>query len=267
MEFCECYLKGRRKQSRKKAVFPAGGVMNFYIASCVFTQRYPELSFRIQDYIQKRNELSIVRCCVPHYKEKEFEEKLPAALREAWMSHPSSADFQAGDTVYSLCHNCSAIIDEWKTGVNTKSLWEYILEDEQFVYPDFHGEEFYIQDCWRAGDRKEEQMAVRAILKKMNITILELPDNFEKTRFCGNSLYRPAPPRNLKLAPERFVKNAEGMFRDCSMEEQKQIMTEYCSRFKGHKVIAYCHYCHEGLKLGHADAFHLAQLLFPEDLK
>ena len=132
MEFCECYLKDRRKQSRKKAVFPAGGAMNFYIASCVFTQRYPELSFRIQDYIQKRNELSIVRCCVPHYKEKEFEEKLPAALREAWMSHPSSADFQAGDTVYSLCHNCSAIIDEWKTGVNTKSLWECDSEEDEY---------------------------------------------------------------------------------------------------------------------------------------
>ena len=76
--------------------------MKYYIASCVFTQRYPELSFRIQEYIQKRNELTIVRCCVPHYKEKEFEEKLPGSLREAWMSHPSSADFTRGYSILTL---------------------------------------------------------------------------------------------------------------------------------------------------------------------
>ncbi|MDO5110046.1 MAG: hypothetical protein Q4D59_08970 [Erysipelotrichaceae bacterium] len=236
--------------------------MKYYIASCVFTQRYPELSFRIQEYIQKRNELTIVRCCVPHYKEKEFEEKLPGSLREVWMSHPSSADFQPGDTVYSLCHNCSAIIDEWKTGVTAKSLWEYILEDEQFVYPDLHGEKIYVQDCWRAKDRRSEQEAVREILRRMNITVLELDENFENVSFCGNSLYRPAPPRNLKLAPERFVKNAEGKFRDCTPDEQKQIMTEYCRQFENRKVISYCHYCHEGLLLGGAEAFHLAELLF-----
>lgn len=241
--------------------------MNYYISSCVFTQRYPALSFRIQKYIRKRNELTVVRCCVPHYKEKEFEEKLPETLREVWMTYPSSADFQPGDIVYSLCHNCSAIIDEWKNGVVTRSLWEYILEDDRFVFPDLRGEEIYVQDCWRAKDRREEQEAVREILRRMNIKVLELDENFEKTDFCGNSLYRPAPPRNLKLAPERFVRNARGKFCNCSLDEQKQIMSEYCARFRGHKVIAYCHYCHEGLLMGNAEAFHLAQLLFQEKVK
>lgn len=238
--------------------------MNYYIASCVFTQRYPQISFQIQEYIRERKELEIVRCCVPHYKEKEFEEKLPPECRSPWMSYPSSADFQPGDTVYSLCHNCSAIIDEWKTALKTKSLWEYILADEQFIYPDLKGEKIYIQDCWRAKERRDEQEAVREILKKMNVTVLELDDNYEKTEFCGNSLYRPAPPRNLKLAPDRFVRNAQGKFSDCTLEEQKRIMSEYCQRFGNYKVIAYCHYCHEGLLLGGAQAFHLAELLFPE---
>ena len=70
---------------------------------------------------------------------------------------------------------------------------------------------------------------------------------------------------NRKLSersPERFVKNAEGKFRDCTPDEQKQIMTEYCRQFENRKVISYCHYCHEGLLLGGAEAFHLAELLF-----
>ena len=30
--------------------------------------------------------------------------------------------------------------------------------------------------------------------------------DFERTKFCGYSLYQPQPPRNPKLAPKRFLK-------------------------------------------------------------
>lgn len=42
--------------------------MNYYIASCVFTAKYPELSSRIQEYVELSSNLSIVRCCVPGWK-------------------------------------------------------------------------------------------------------------------------------------------------------------------------------------------------------
>ena len=32
-----------------------------YIASCVFTRDYPELSLRIQDYLKQRFEIEIIR--------------------------------------------------------------------------------------------------------------------------------------------------------------------------------------------------------------
>ena len=54
----------------------------------------------------------------------------------------------------------------------------------------------------------------------MNINIVELENNYEKTNFCGDSLYKSAPPRNLKLAPNRFVKNANGKFIPHSIEER-----------------------------------------------
>ena len=34
-----------------------------YIASCVFTRDYPELSLRIQDYLKERFGMEIIRCC------------------------------------------------------------------------------------------------------------------------------------------------------------------------------------------------------------
>ena len=121
---------------------------------------------------------------------------------------PDSGDFQPGDTVYSLCHNCSAILEESKPGVIVTSLWEYIAADGSFPLPELTGRTMILQDCWRAFDRTGEQDAVRTLLQRMGVSITELPDNREQTNFCGVSVLRPAPPRNLKLAPQRFSRNA-----------------------------------------------------------
>ncbi|MBR2187855.1 MAG: hypothetical protein IJ860_00365 [Eubacterium sp.] len=236
--------------------------MNYYIASCVFTTQYPELSFRIQEYIAKRDDVQIVRCCVPQYKLQEFSGKVPESLRSRWEALPDSAAFGGGDTVYSLCHNCSAIIDEWRPGAKASSLWELILQDPDFAYPDYKGKEIFVQDCWRARDRREEQDAVRELLRRMNFQALEQQENYEKTAFCGISLLRPAPPRNLKLAPKRFVDGAQGLFLPHTEAEQKAMMEAYGSRFGDREVAAYCHYCVEGLLLGGVRAKHLAELLF-----
>ena len=90
---------------------------NYYIASCVFTSQFPELSFRIQEYIKNRWGYEIVRCCVPKYKLREFENRMPDdESREKWSSLPDSGCFREGDQVYSLCHNCNNIIGEMHPG-------------------------------------------------------------------------------------------------------------------------------------------------------
>ena len=240
---------------------------SYFIAACVFTERYPELGRVIREYIRSRD-LPITRCCVPGYKLRSFTEKMPEGpLRDEWAALPDCADFAPGDTVYSLCHNCAAVIEETKPGVRIRSLWELILEDADFPFPDYHGRPMTAQDCWRARDRAEEQAAVRALMRRMNIEIVELEERGERTEFCGNSLYRPAPPRNLKLAPKRFVEGAKGKFQPHSEAEQEAIMRAYAERFAVREVAAYCHYCVEGLKLGGLRAHHLAALLFrPETM-
>lgn len=137
-----------------------------------------------------------------------------------------------------------------------------ILEDTDFPYPDYKREVISLQDCWRSRDNAQEQAAVRKLLEKMNFTVRELPENHEKTEFCGVSLYRPAPPRNLKLAPRRFVENAPGKFLPHTREEQTELMQQHCAQISTDKVVAYCHYCLEGLLLGGKNARHLGQLLF-----
>lgn len=238
---------------------------SYYIASCNFTSQFPELSLRIQKYAEERYGLTVVRCCIPNYKLKMNEEKMPEGrLREAWKSLPDSAAFESGDEIYSLCHNCNNIIEEMHEGVHVHSLFELIDQDDAFVFPDFHGMHAFVQDCWRSRERKEEQDAVRSLLTKMNIHFEEAREHHEQTDFCGISLLRPQPARNPRLAPKQYVEQAEGKFLEHTEEEQKKLMEEYCMQFGKEKVICYCHYCLEGLLAGNADACHLAHLLFGE---
>ena len=237
----------------------------FYIASCVFTEEYPQLSIKIQNYISKRFNIQIIRCCVANYKVEEFENRMPEWYRKQWKNIKHYEKYPAGSTMISLCHNCSAIFEERHPEINLMSLWELILTDDKFVYPNLNGEKITIQDCWRSKENFAEQEAVRKILQRMNIEIVELAENHDKTKFCGYSLYQPQPPRNAKLAQKRFVEGAKGLFQEHSQEEKFQLMKNYCEQITTDKIIAYCHYCVRGLKLGGKNAFHLAELLFNDE--
>lgn len=233
---------------------------HIYIASCVFTKQYPALSKKIREYILNRFHMRIIRCCAANYKVEAFEKDMPAGYQTAWKRIPHYQEFESGETMVSICHNCSAIFQESRPDIHVKSIWELLLEDDSFAYPDYHQESMTLQDCWRAKGNDAEKAAVRELIQRMNIRLVELPEPQED--FCGISLYRPAPPRNLKMAPKRFVQGAPGKFQAHTPEEQKQLMETYCRKFKTDKVIAYCHYCAAGLNLGGKQGIHLGELLF-----
>lgn len=238
--------------------------MNYYISGCVFAVKYPELSKRIQDYAAGKG-LTVVRCCTPGWKVKEYEDKTPEGeLREHWSALPHTAEFTSDDETWSLCHNCSNILEESVPGIGVHSLWELIDQDSDFVFPDYSGMKVTVQDCWRSRERAEEQEAVRSLLRKMNIEFVEAEEHHAETDFCGTSLYRPQVARNPKMAPKHYLEGAVGKFEPHTEEEQKSIMLEYCSRYTTETVVCYCHYCLEGLLVGGADGRHIAHLLFPE---
>lgn len=234
----------------------------FYVASCVFTEGEPDLSRKVQNYIRERFNLPIIRCCVDKYKVLAFEERMPADYREEWRAIKHFEKFPAGSTMISICHNCSAIFEERHPEILRESIWELILSDENFSYPNYHGEEITVQDCWRSKENFAEQEAVRELLRRMNFKIVELPENHKRTKFCGYSLYQPQPPRNSALAPKRFLYGAQNLFQEHTPEQKKSLMEEHCAHIRTEKVAAYCHYCVRGLKLGNKNAFHLAELLF-----
>lgn len=234
----------------------------FYVAGCVFTRENPEVSEKIQNYISNRYQFPIIRCCVSKYKVLEFEKAMPEWYIDKWKEIPHFNEFEDGSTMVSICHNCSAIFEEQKPLIKRMSVWELILQDESFPFPDYNHEKMTIQDCWRSKENYAEQESVRKLLQKMNIDIVELENNYDKTEFCGISLYQEQPSRNAKLAPRRFIERASGKFMPHTDEEKTNIMRLYCNQFKTDKVIAYCHYCITGLNTGGVEGVHLAELLF-----
>jgi hypothetical protein len=56
------------------------------------------------------------------------------------------------------------------------------------------------------------------------------------------------------------------MFVTHTEEEQKQLMEEHCQQYQTEKVVAYCHYCTEGLRLAGQPHYHIAELLFPNNI-
>ena len=68
---------------------------------------------------------------------------------------------------------------------------------------------------------------MRELLRRMNIEIVEIPENHEHTKFCGISLYQPQPARNPKLAPKRFLEGAKGLFQEHTQEEKKRLMEQH----------------------------------------
>ena len=121
---------------------------SYYIASCLFTAQFPELSLKIQEYIQSKSDIQIVRCCIPNYMVEKHTKRIPEGnVQEAWKELPVSEVFQPKDKVYSICHNCTNIVEEWREGVEVISLWELIDQDPNFPFPNYEGMEVTIQDC------------------------------------------------------------------------------------------------------------------------
>lgn len=113
--------------------------MNYYIASCVFTERFPELSEKIRNYVKNNYDMEIVRCCTPGWKVKIHEDRMPEGkLYDEWKDLPQSKVFTLQDAIWSLCPNCMNIAEEWRNAT-VHSLWEQIDRDPHFPFPDYHG--------------------------------------------------------------------------------------------------------------------------------
>ena len=209
----------------------------YYYPSCKFIVRFPEISKKMTAYFASNYDVR--NCCRADFK-----------------------SLTSDDMVVYLCNTCAAFFEESSSSKKIVSVWEVIAADKNFAYPNHEGKCLTIQDCWRTHDNPSQQNAVRAILNAMNIEIAEQNDNRERTTFCGKSLYEPLPDGYEVLAPNRLVKEAQGLFIPHSEEEKDAIMKEHCESIETDGVVCYCLACLRGVDSGGKSGVHLAELVF-----
>lgn len=213
-----------------------------YFPSCKFTAYSPESSRKTKQYLQDNYDVQIAGCCRPGHK----------SVTEK-------------DTVIYICNTCAAFCRESTPAHNVLSIWELLLQDKKFPFLDHKGKAITLQDCWRTYDNRAQQEAVREILRLMNIEILEMEENYDQTKFCGTSLLEALSKQNGELAPQRFIKNADGFFTSHTPEEQETLMKNHCETIQTDEVVSYCVACVKGINLGGKQGIHLLDLLFPVD--
>ena len=216
--------------------------MKYYFPSCKFTQLRPDTSEKVKSFMASAG-FRVVGCCRPGHK----------AL-SGW-----------SDTVVTVCETCSIIIGENRPSAKVISLYEFIDGQPDFPFPDYKGERIILQDCYRAKAKETEKAAVRSVLRKMHVEIVELTGTEEEINFDGSFLFGPMRPDNFTLAPRRFAEIKEDM-QPKSPEEIKAWLQKYCQRFTTERAACYCNSCLTGLAQGLPEdkrAVHVAELLFP----
>lgn len=211
-----------------------------FFPSCKTAAALPEESARLAEYLQTRHGIAPIGCCRTHH-----------------------SDLQPGDTALTVCNNCMNIISE-NAQADIVSVWELIDEDDTFQFPDWHGEQITLQDCWLSHERSKEQDAVRSLMRKMNIEIVEMEEMRADNRFCGTILVMPMAASTAKLAHRHYVEEHPEMFTPLPKEEWPAHFAKHCGKIATPKVACYCKSCWDGLNLGGSQALHLLQLLFPK---
>lgn len=211
----------------------------YYFPSCKATAQFKDASAKARKYIKDKYGIAPIGCCRPNHKK-----------------------LAADDTAIVVCNNCAAIIEE-NSEASIQFLWQVIDEDNSFVFPDYSGEKMTIQDCWIAFEKRSVQDTVRSLLRKMNITVVELEENYESTKFCGVNLLSPCTKSNAELAHKRYVEDFPHMFTPMEPTEQVEHFQKHCAQIKTEKVVCYCKFCTDAINMGGKKGIHLLELLFP----
>ncbi len=167
------------------------------------------------------------------------------------------------DTAVCICNNCMAMIDEDADNGTLDNIWILIDNDPDFPLPHYEGKKMGIQDCGRAYDRTDVQNAVRSLMVKMDIEVIELPDAHDESRFCGESFLKAAPKQDAGFAPKRYVEDAQsrGIFTPVEPDLIKGKMEEHAAGIPTEEVCCYCTACDAGLEAGGKSAVNIIELV------
>ena len=205
---------------------------NIYFPSCNFSAASPLAAEKIREYLGQK--MPVAGCC-----------------------RVDALDYPSGSTAIYFCQACRETLEARAEGKFTLvNLFQYLDGDPDFPFPDYAGLTVTVQDCWRDREHPEIFTAVRNVLQKMRITVVEMEENREQSRFCGNLHFEPHS-RELTAQLQTY---GEKPLYQLPEEIQRLLMREQVEKLACELAVTYCNRCKAGILLGGGKAVHLLEL-------
>lgn len=190
-----------------------------YAPGCALLLYKPRLSEKIHDFLKN------------HLHQMEM-------LTTCCRLHP---DIEAGTQVINTCPGCNNRYKNNYTESTTISLWEILAKRDTFQFPDYKGETMTILDACPTRNESIVHDAIRTLLRRMNIEVIESEKTRETGSCCGDSYYGKKP---VEYVMERMRSRADEM--------------------PVENVVVYCVSCVKSMYLGGKKPRYLVDLLFSE---
>ena len=144
--------------------------------------------------------------------------------------------------VINVCPGCDKRFGHDYQDISTVSLWEILATSEFFPFPDYGGRVMSILDACPTREKVVVHEAIRTLLKKMNITVVEPEKTGTRSTCCGDSFFGLIP-----------------------VEEVKNQMRKRTAEMPHEDVVVYCISCIKSVHIGGKTPQYLVDLLFGED--
>lgn len=150
--------------------------------------------------------------------------------------------FQDTAQVINTCPGCDRRYRENYTNSSTISVWEVLAENNYFPFPDYRGKKMAISDACPTRDQVRVHKAVRTLLNRMNIQLVEPERTGTKGACCGDSFWGKLP-----------------------VEQVKEKMINRASEMPVEDVVVYCVSCTKSMFIGGKKPHYMVDLLFEEE--
>lgn len=148
---------------------------------------------------------------------------------------------EAGSLIINVCAGCDRRFSNLYEGISTISLWEVLDNLEGFKFNDYTGLTMSIHDACPIRNKPQVHQAIRSLLKKMNIEIVEAKFHGKYSRCCGDDFYNKIP---LEQVHDKMKQRASSMPLD--------------------DVCVYCVSCIKSMHIGGKKPHYIIDLLFNE---
>ena len=203
-----------------------------YFPSCNFTKMAPTAAKAIRSYLAEK--MQVAGCC-----------------------RVDKLAYEEGLTGLYFCQACRETLENRVPGkYQLKNLFEYLVDDKDFPWPDYSGLTATVQDCWRDRNHPEIHEAVRTALAKMKVRVIEMEENREKAVYCGNIHFEPHKPENILLM-EQYNDKPLVMAPE---EVQRKLFEEQAEKYPCENVITYCNRCTLCIRTVGVNGIHLMEL-------